>query len=165
MDETTLSLHPPLHKCWMRRGQQKAIPTPGTQQAHHVFGAIDWQDKSVTWTTAQHKTSLTFISFLERLLVERYPTGRVVLVLDNASIHKSTVSLAALSLFEQRVMVFWLPPYCSTLNLIERFWRHLKDQVCVDTLYPCIQQLTSSVERELSAQNNPAYSERFVFSN
>ena len=149
----------------MRRGQQKAIPTPGTQQAHHVFGAIDWQDESVTWTTAQHKTSLTFISFLERLLVERYPTGRVVLVLDNASIHKSTVSLAALSLFEQRVMVFWLPPYCSTLNLIERFWRHLKDQVCVDTLYPCIQQLTSSVERELSAQNNPAYSERFVFSN
>ena len=32
--------------------------------------------------------------------------------------------MAALSLFEHRVMPVWLPPYCSDLNPIERFWRH-----------------------------------------
>jgi len=164
MDETTLSLHPPLHKCWMKRGQQKTIATPGTTQGHHVFGTLDWLDDTVTWTTAEHKTSTSFIQFLEHLLLERYPTERVILVLDNASIHKSRASLAALSLFEPRVLVFWLPTYCSTLNPIERFWKHLKDQVCVDTLYPAMEQLITSVEQELVCQNDLLYPERLSFS-
>lgn len=164
MDETTLRLHPPLHQCWMKRGQQKTIPTPGTTQEHHVFGALDWQDDTLTWTTAKHKTSASFIEFLEHLLLECFPTGRVVLVLDNASIHKSRASLAALSLFEHRVLVLWLPAYCSTLNPIERFWQHLKDQVCVDTLYPAMEQLVGSVEQELRCQNDLLYPERLSFS-
>jgi len=61
----------------------------------------------------------SFIGFLERLLIQQYPTGRVVLVMDNASYHKSAPALAALSLFEHRVMVIWLPTYCSDLNPIE----------------------------------------------
>ena len=148
----------------MKRGQQKIIPTPGTTQGHHVFGALDWQDDTLTWTTAEHKTSTTFIQFLEHLLLERYPTERVILVLDNASIHKSRASLAALSLFEPRVLIFWLPTYCSTLNPIERFWKHLKDQVCVDTLYPAMEQLITSVEQELVCQNDLLYPERLSFS-
>lgn len=39
--------------------------------------------------------------------------------MDNVSYHKSTTTLAALSLFEPWVMVIWLPPYCSDLKLIE----------------------------------------------
>jgi hypothetical protein len=148
----------------MKRGQQKTIPTPGTTQEQHVFGALDWQDDTLTWTTAEHKTSASFIEFLEHLLLARFPTGRVVLVLDNASIHKSRASLAALSLFEPRVLVLWLPAYCSTLNPIERFWQHLKDQVCVDTLYPAMAQLIVSVEQELRCQNDLLYPERLSFS-
>jgi len=58
----------------------------------------------VTWTIAEKKNSETFIAFLEELLVKKYPTGRIVLVLDNASYHKSGSALAALSLFEHRLM-------------------------------------------------------------
>lgn len=148
----------------MKRGQQKTIPTPGKTQEHHVFGALDWQDDTLAWTTAQHRTSSSFIQFLEQLLLQRYPTGRVVLVLDNASFHKSRASLAALSLFEPRVLVIWLPAYCSSLNPIERFWKHLKDQVCVDTLYPAMDQLVGSVEHELVRQNDLLYPERLSFS-
>jgi transposase len=50
-----------------------------------------------------------------------------VLVIDNASYHQSASARAALSLFEHRVMVIWLPTYCSDLNPIERFCRFLKD--------------------------------------
>ena len=107
---------------------------------------------------------MAFLDFLEHLLIKRYPTERIVLVLDNASIHKSQISQAALSLFEHRLLIFWLPPYCSTLNLIERFWRHLKDQVCVDTLYPAMEQLIDSVVLELTAQNDLFYPERFTCS-
>jgi putative transposase len=101
---------------------------------------------------------------LEHLLVKQYPTGPVVVVLDNAPYHKSAASLAALSLFEHRVWFFWLPPYCSSLNLIERFWRHLKDNVCVNKLFPDITALLAATRACLLAQNDLSNSHRFSFS-
>jgi len=148
----------------MKRGQQKRIPAPGQQQTHHVFAAYDWHDDTVVWTTSVKKHSDAFIAFLEALLVTHYPTGRCVLVLDNASYHTSAASLAALSLFEHRVLVFWLPKYCSLeLNAIERFWRHLKDVVCVDTLFPSLTQLVEAVDAQLHRQNRLDHPERFAF--
>lgn len=149
----------------MKRGQQKRVSTPGQQVRHHVIGAYDWLDDTVTWVAAKRKNSATFISFLEHLLLEQYPDQTVVLVLDNASFHRSGAALAALSLFEHRVGVFWLPPYCSTLNPIERFWRHLKDRACVNKLFPHMAHLVAAVERELSAQNDYDNPDRFRLSN
>lgn len=161
MDETILSLHPPLRACWMKRGQQKHIPTPGVQQRMHLFGAYRWEEDTLVWTTAQRKNSQAFIEFLEHLFVECYPTGRFILVLDNASIHKSAASLAALSLFEHRVKVIWLPAYCSELNPIERFWRYLKEQVCINKLYPSMVDLVQAVIEQLLRQNDCQRSDRF----
>lgn len=148
----------------MKRGQQKRISTPGQQANHHLIGAYDWADDSVTWLSVARKNSPQFIRFLEHPLVECYQHDVVVLVLDNASFHKSAAAIAALSLFEHRVRVFWLPPYCSTLNPIERFWRHLKDQVCVNTLYPSLSDLVSAVEHQLHNQNQLDSPSRFTFS-
>jgi len=155
MDETTLSLDPPLRACWMKVGQQRRIPAtqPGTKQKRHIFGGYNWMSDKITWTTAETKNSSQFIFFLEQLLVKEYPTGRVVLVMDNASYHKSASALAALSLFEHRVMVVWLPPYCSDLNPIERFWRHLKDQACANKLQDTIEAVMDSAEQALIEQN------------
>jgi hypothetical protein len=105
LDETILSLHPPLRACWMKRGQQKRIQTPGTQQRLHLFDAYRWEEDTLVWKTAARRNSQAFIEFLEHLFVECYPTGHFILVLDNASFHKSAASLAALSLFEHRVTV------------------------------------------------------------
>lgn len=148
----------------MKRGQQKLIPAPGVQQTHHRFAAYDWQTDTIVWTTSAHKNSDAFLAFLERLLVQHYPAGRCVLVLDNAPYHTSATSLAALSLFEHRVLVFWLPKYCSLeLNPIERFWPHLKDTVCVDTLFPALDLLLAAVEHQLLRQNDLSYPDRFTF--
>ena len=155
MDETTLSLDPPLRACWMKIGQQRRIPAtqPGTKQKRHIFGGYNWVSDQITWTKAETKNSAQFIYFLEQLLVKEYPTGRVVLVMDNASYHKSASALAALSLFEHRVMAVWLPPYCSDLNPIERFWRHLKDRACANKLQDTIEAVMDCAERELIEQN------------
>jgi putative transposase len=166
MDETTLTLDPPLRACWMNVGKQKRIPAtrPGEKQKRHVFGGYNWLKDTITWTIAKTKNSATFIDFLEELLVKNYPTGRVVLVMDNASYHKSASALAALSLFEHRVMFVWLPPYCSDLNPIERFWRHLKDLACANKLQDNIEAVMKSAEKILNDQNLPASELRFLLS-
>ncbi|MEO0562966.1 MAG: IS630 family transposase, partial [Chloroflexota bacterium] len=125
MDETTVSLHPPLRRCWMKRGQRKLIAAPGTPKRLHVCGAYNWHSSNVTYTTAKHKNSDTFVEFLEAV-VEAYPRQHLILVMDNASYHHSRTAQAALSLFEERIWVFWLPKYSRFLNPIERFWLHFK---------------------------------------
>jgi hypothetical protein len=145
----------------MKRGQQKCIPTPGVQQRLYLFGAYRWEDDTIIYRAANRRNSQAFIEFLEYLFVERYPTGHFILVLDNASIHKSAASLAALSLFEHRVTVIWLPAYCSELNPIERFWRYLKEQVCINTLYPDLRELFHAVIGQLDRQNDCDFQDRF----
>jgi len=140
----------------MKIGQQKRVPAtrPGKKQKRHVFGGYDWVTDTITWTIAETKNSSQFIGFLEHLLVTSYPTGRVVLVMDNAAYHKSAPSLAALSLFEHRVLVIWLPTYCSELNPIERFWRHLKDKACANKLQDRIDGVVKTAENTLWEQNS-----------
>jgi len=150
----------------MKVGEQKRIPLPANQEKKHchVFGAYNWASDQVDWMIAERKNSETFITFLEQLLVEKYSTGRIVLVLDRASYHKSTAALAALSLFEHQVMIIWLPSYCTELNPIERFWRHLKDLACANQLWCGLEELIEKVERVLHQQNLPDYENRFELS-
>jgi len=150
----------------MKIGQQKRIPAtrPGKKQKQHFFGGYNWLRDTITWTTAKTKNSAFFIHFIEELLVHRYPTGRVVLVMDNASYHKSAPAIAALSLFEHRVMVIWLPAYCSDLNPIERYWRHLKDLACANKLQDNIDAVVEVAEKTMTNQNDPKSELRFCVS-
>ena len=147
----------------MKRGQQRRIPAtrPGAKQKRHIFGGYNWLEDTITWTTARTKNSATFISFLEELLVKQYPKRRVVLVMDNAAYHKSASALAALSLFEHRVMIFWLPPYCSELNPIELFWRYLKDHACANKLQDNIEEVVKAAEKIMIAQNGQTLDSNF----
>lgn len=155
MDETTLSLRFPLRACWMRRGQQKRLRAYSPpEHSLHLIGALNFRTLEI-WTQAlERKDSQSFIEFLEYLLIEKYPDQKIILVLDNASYHTSGASLAALSVFEPRVRVFWLPTYCPHLNLIERFWRHLKDLACANRLDASFELLLERVEAILSHQNS-----------
>jgi len=147
----------------MRVGQQKRIPAtwPGAKRKRHIFGGYNWLNDTVTWTVSKNKNSDAFIVFLEELLVKRYPRQRLILVMDNASYHRSASALAALSLFENRVTVIWLPPYCSDLNPIERFWRYLKDKACANKLQDNIEEVVKATEKIMTIQNNQTVDLKF----
>lgn len=151
-----MSLRFPIRACWMKRGHQKRILAfTSPNLSYHLMGAYLWTEDQVFTQAVERKNSQTFIQFLEYLLIEQFPAQKIILVMDNASYHKSKASLAALSLFEPRVNVFWLPKYCPNLNPIERFWRHLKDLACANRLDLSIDNLSGRVDEVLSAQNSP----------
>ena len=83
------------------------------------------------------------------------------LVLDKASCYKSAAFLATLRLIEYRVTVNWLPAYCSELNPIDRFWRYLKEQVCVNKIKPDMDDLVQAVIDQPERQNNCQQLDRF----
>lgn len=163
MDETTLSLHPLLRRCWVKRGQRKRIPAPGAPKFVHVFGACNWQTGNVLYQTHRRKNSDSFIEFLEHIMQTVPAQQKVILVMDNASYHRSYASQAALALFEERLRVVWLPKYCPFLNPIERFWLHLKNLAAANHLHHDLDDLTHAIDHTLQLQNRPDSIERLKF--
>lgn len=163
MDETTMSLHPPLRACWMKKGQQKRIPAPGYQQRRHWFGGYNWRSDELWSIHSAKRNSEAFVHFIEYLMTEVYPYKKIVLVMDNASFHKSALAHAVLDLFAERLQLIWLPKFSPFLNPIERFWQHLKDLTNVNSLHNSLQALIDCTQYHLQQQNNLTYSHRFTF--
>jgi transposase len=56
-------------------------------------------------------------------------TRPTVLILDNASVHTAGVVVDQMEVWNSRGLFFYfLPPHCSELNDIERFWKKIKYQ-------------------------------------
>ena len=54
-------------------------------------------------------------------------SGPTVLVLDNATVHRSKLVQARHKEWKQKgLRLLFLPPYCPHLNLIETLWRQVK---------------------------------------
>ena len=149
----------------MKRGQQKELPLNNTPKQHtYLFGAYDWAADRVTIQQAHKLNRHTTIDFLKSLLLDTYPDKSLVLVLDNARFHRAKDTQAFLALFEHRVRVVWLPKYSPQLNLIERFWQHLKKTVCANRLHQSIHDLFQDVLTFIEQQNQNDSSERILFS-
>lgn len=149
----------------MKRGKQRRIATPGQQKWHHLIGAYNWRTGEIIYTFCEKKNSDAFCQFLEHLMNSVSSDKPIVYILDNASYHHSKQSEAMIAYYEDSSWAYWLPPYCSDLNPIERFWKHLKDLACANRLYQDISEVVNSVVNVLIAQNDFDSSERFLFQN
>lgn len=147
----------------MKKGKQKKIDTPGQQQSVHFFGGYDWQSDQVHAIHHPKRNSEGFCQFLDYLLNEVYPQQKLVLVMDNARIHTSKMSQAALALYTDQLQVVYLPKYCPFFNPIERFWQHFKTLVNANRLHACLEDLTACAEAHLNSQNDMQNPLRFTF--
>lgn len=64
-----------------------------------------------------------FVAWVKQMLVPELSPGKVV-IMDNASFHKSPVIKEAIEGAGCRLI--YLPPYSPDLNPIEKFWANLK---------------------------------------
>jgi transposase len=54
-------------------------------------------------------------------------TKKTVVILDNSSIHKSKIFTEKIKEWEEKdLFIYFIPPYCPELNLIENLWRFIK---------------------------------------
>lgn len=118
----------------MFKGHQKKILSPGTNQKIHIFGALNFITNQVTYEIFDHKRQWQMETFLLKVFSDTYPEDYLVIALDNVNYHKTPLMAQLLCDYSDRVFVLWLPKYYPELNLIERFWEHLK-QIVFDSYY------------------------------
>ncbi len=65
-------------------------------------------------------------------------------VCDNGRFHTTKAVRAFLREHRQEMTVIWLPPYCPSLNLIERLWGHLKRTTLANVLFKTLDDLVQA---------------------
>ena len=132
--------HPALTRMWAPVGQQPEVPAPGKNEKKVVYGGVDYNTGQLTYTVADTKCGGSFLAFLMALLLA-YAGKKIRLVCDNGRFHTTKAVQAFLDAHREQMEVYWLPPYCPSLNLIERLWGHMKRTVLANVLYATLSDL------------------------
>ncbi len=122
-----------LRAAWSRISQHVRIATPPRNGHWSIFGCLNVWTGSFCWLAFTKAVSASFIVFMEHLL-EHYPVGQIVLVVDNASYHTSHIVVDWLKA-HQRIMLLYLPSHRPHLNPVERIWAALKNEVSANRSY------------------------------
>jgi transposase len=96
-------------------------------------------------------------------LVAAYAGRKVRLVCDNRRFHTTKAVQAWLAANQDKVEIYWLPPYCPSLNLIERLWGHLKRTGLANVLFATIEDLEAAARRGLEEINGRRHRMAFLF--
>jgi len=105
---------------------------------------MDYCTGRVHYMAHPKKNAQQFYEFLRQLL-EAESERRVVLVLDNASYHRTKKVLALLEDHADHVFVVWLPRYSPELNLIEGLWGYLKRSALNNYFFGDIDSLEAAI--------------------
>jgi transposase len=161
-DEMEIHRHPTLTRMWWPVGQQPEVPAPGKNEKRVVYGGVDYKTAKITYTVAKTKSGQHFLAFLIAL-VTAYGGQKVRLVCDNGRFHQTKVVRQWLQAHRDQIRVFWLPPYCPSLNLIERLWGHLKRTVLANVLFTTMEELVAAFRRGVARVNSHRNKMGFIF--
>ena len=120
------------------------VPAAGTNRRLCVYGALNYRTGQSHYMVHPKKNSQQFCQFLWQLL-EANSERRLVLVIDNASYHRTKAIRQLLDDHSDHVFVIWLPPYSPELNLIEGLWGYLKRSALNNYFYGTIESLEAAI--------------------
>ena len=131
---------------------RRFIKTYSGRIRYNVLGAFNFISKKVTVVTNDTYITASEISDLFMKVSLEYAGKIIYLVLDNARYQKCRVvqELAA----ELGIHLVYIPPYSPNLNLIERFWKHVKNRLrtkyydCFGLFREKIDSIVSSAAQE-----------------
>ena len=121
--------------CW---GDPKKVPILKTntgRQRLNIFGAYNPDSHSFIHLTGEENCDANkVIEYFELILKIYQQSPEITLFLDNAKYFKAKIVFEWLEKHPKLKLEF-LPPYSPNLNLIERFWRFVKDKLVKNQYY------------------------------
>jgi transposase len=145
IDESHFTNAPYVQGGWWRKGTPAQVPTPSKRQSATLFGAVHFRTQRCYWKRAERGTSKTFLAFLHQLH-QRFPEALLLVILDNAKIHKSR---AVKHVLKQHAWgeLQHLEPYSPEYNPLERFWQWLKAKVYGATAFNTIADVLRKIRQ------------------
>lgn len=125
---------------WILKGKinDKFIKTNTGRDRINLNGALNLKDKTAVILAEKTINKLATIKLLKRLN-KIQPTGKIYLILDNASHHHAKLVTRWLKKHKRFKPVF-LPPYSPNLNLIERLWGFFHREVLWNRYFETVKE-------------------------
>ena len=106
---------------------RRFVLTFSGRKRYNVLGAIDYATKKILTVTNESYITATEVCEMLRKISAEYAGKTVHLILDNARYQKCR---AVMELAETlKIELDYIPPYSPNLNLIERLWRFVKNDL------------------------------------
>jgi transposase len=143
-DESGFCLVPYIPYAWQEQGETISIES-GHSKRLNVLGFMNRRNDLEAYTIEGAVDSTVVIHFFNAFC--KTIEGPTVVVVDNASIHRSEAFQDALPKWEQEgLLVFYLPEYSPELNLIEILGRFIKYEWIEFWAYTSFDHLVQYVE-------------------
>jgi len=117
-----------------------------------LFAALNYLDGRILSTTAAQHTHVEWLAFLKKLHRQTPPELSLHLIVDNYATHKHAVVRAWLQK-HPRIHVHFTPTGASWLNLVERFFRQLTDDVVREGSFASVNELVTAINVHLAHHN------------
>jgi putative transposase len=129
-DETKkLETNPKVGFCWMRKGKQRRLRTPGTNRKVWISGALNFKTGRFHWVTGERKNGELFIELLEKLRRTYRCHKELHLAVDNDSSHASGRVEEYVKGSSGRIRLHPLPSWSPESNPVELVWWSLHEAV------------------------------------
>lgn len=148
-DECGISLNPSVLRAWQAKGSSPAVLPAERGGKLSVAGFVNRECKFFGYYFQNSFDSACFIecmnAFCETITL---PT---VVILDNASFHKSAAVKAKMAEWQDKgLRLVFQPAYSPELNLTEHIWKHLKYFWLPIRAYSSKESLIAETEKVLS---------------
>ena len=120
--------------CWITGKVRPSIPCHHIREYRYAYGAVDPMDGENFFILAPYCNSAWMNVFFHELS-QAYPNDYLILVMDNASWHKSK----ALEI-PRNIEIVNIPPYTPEMNPIEQIWRELRKSFA-NRLFPTLEKV------------------------
>lgn len=143
------SVHPQYQaraRCgWIRKNQNKTLPSFSGWKRKHIIGAIELSDLNVVSSEKDKVNGDKIIEFLKVLEASQPTKEKIYLICDNAGYHKSKKVKAHLE--NSKIELIFLPPYSPNLNPIERLWKYMHRIVSNNKWYEDFKNFSEAIDK------------------
>ena len=143
-DEANVSWCPKTGRVYRDQGSEYKVNTPGKNQRKYLIGSLEYPSGDGLYEIYANKTHLQMKTHWQNLM-DMYPDELLFIVRDNASSHTTAKLDDFLTDHKDRLRLVPMPTYSPHLNLIERLWHLMRDQINRSYFFESFSELCEAV--------------------
>ena len=146
-DGAFFHLESTIKRVWKKKGSQPYIQSSPSKDKIGILGSVNIEKGELHDVVFKGNfDSDVFIAYLELLIKEKFNGTKILLILDNASPHKSKKVKKWLKENKNKIKLLFLPPYSPDLNPKEIIWKDIREKKTHNTYFESITALTKSLD-------------------
>lgn len=129
---------------WILKGKanDKFVKTNSGRERLNLNGALNWNNKTAIVLEEKSINKEATVRLLETLK-QKQKTGKVYIILDNASYYHARV-VKRWIFHHPRFKLLFVPSYSPNLNLIERLWRFFHQKITWNHYFETFEEFKSA---------------------